>query len=381
MALSEDTLAARVRQSLDTAGMNQSDLAAAIGMDPTALSKALWAKRSFRPLELALIADELQVDLGALLADPDRRSHPVAMAARRQTDTDPAVIKAVGYAQTLLEFDDLLTAAGHPASRLEKVEVDRSGTAVEQGERLAERVGSALEADVQDLPVGLGECASHIEDLLGIDIAIEPLPRGLDGLSICRGDFRLALISSGIPGTRQRFTLAHEVAHLLFGDSEELRVDENVTGHKTTEEIRANAFAAALLMPREALRRAVPHGKVTETIVADLLTRYGVSQQSLAYRLHNIGVVGAHGRDQILAMWCKAAELPIDRTAGLKALNERRLPSKLLDRAIRAHFRGDISIRPLASLLNADADQLLNDLAPHPTARPVSDGLPTEMVL
>ena len=63
-----------------------------------------------------------------------------------------------------------------------------------------------------------------------MDVCISPLPQGLDGLAVTSGRLRLALVSSGISATRQRFTLAHELGHLVAGDAQELRVDEDVFG-------------------------------------------------------------------------------------------------------------------------------------------------------
>ena len=67
--------------------------------------------------------------------------------------------------------------------------------------------------------------------------------------------------------TRHRFTIAHELGHLvLHGDG----VDEN-------SEREADQFASALLIPRAMLRRAV-----TETADPDLLRRrFNVSREAL----------------------------------------------------------------------------------------------------
>jgi len=55
----------------------------------------------------------------------------------------------------------------------------------------------------------------------------------------------LIFMNSNVPGDRYRFTLAHEVAHLIIHNSPE--TDENM-------EIQADQFAAALLMPAKEIR-------------------------------------------------------------------------------------------------------------------------------
>jgi len=48
------------------------------------------------------------------------------------------------------------------------------------------------------------------------------------GLSWCRNDVRLILVSNAGSWTRQRFTLAHEFCHVLAGDAQDLQVDIDV---------------------------------------------------------------------------------------------------------------------------------------------------------
>lgn len=62
---------------------------------------------------------------------------------------------------------------------------------------------------------------------------------------------------------RQRFTIAHELGHLLAGDDQGVHVDEDIYGpwsKKGSGEIRANGFAAAFLMPEDALRSVAGAG-------------------------------------------------------------------------------------------------------------------------
>jgi transcriptional regulator with XRE-family HTH domain len=61
MALTMDMLANRIREAMQASGTSQRALAAAIGLDPPTLSKALSGKRGFKPLELALISEELGI--------------------------------------------------------------------------------------------------------------------------------------------------------------------------------------------------------------------------------------------------------------------------------------------------------------------------------
>ncbi|MFC3743966.1 XRE family transcriptional regulator [Paractinoplanes deccanensis] len=360
MPVSPEVLRDRIRSAMAADAMTQQALARAIGLDPTALSKALNGARNFKSLEIALIAEQLGVSVQHLLSESPTPA--IAMAARAQPDVSPALQAALSRTSSLLELNNLLTDLGF-RWRATRIEPGPPGAAYEEGIALAERMRTEIRIGSDDLPYQLSDLAELLEKQLGVDIGFEPLPAGLDGLSVASNGFAAALVSSGISATRQRFTLAHELGHLMAGDSQDLRVDENVFGRKSATETRANAFAAAFLMPADAVRAAVPHG-VTEELVADLLGRFGVSLDALAFRLHNVGVVDAVGRDRIRSMSSNRIALRSGRAADLQARNDRRVPGNLLARAIEAYVQGQISVRPLATLLDVEPDALLAELRP-----------------
>ena len=86
----------------------------------------------------------------------------------------------------------------------------------------------------------------------------------------------------GLPGDRQRFSLSHELGHLLLDVSDEL--DEEKVCHR---------FAGALLAPEPALREAVG-GSERKNITLDelhvLKHKFGISMQALVFRLRDLGI-------------------------------------------------------------------------------------------
>ena len=99
---------------------------------------------------------------------------------------------------------------------------------------------------------------------------------------------------------RQRFTLAHELAHALLHPGKEVRFDKDFRVNLRSEasglgvdveEIEANFFAASLLMPRRFLQ-ADPEAALVDVedarAVARLATRYGVSPHAMTIRLGNL---------------------------------------------------------------------------------------------
>lgn len=106
----------------------------------------------------------------------------------------------------------------------------------------------------------------------------------IDGMSQWAGDHAVILVNSSRPVDRRRWTLAHELGHLvLHGQYVGMDVEE-----------QANAFAAAFLMPEAAIGpdlRNLTLGKLL-----DLKAVWGVSMQALHERAFQLGKVTSQDR-------------------------------------------------------------------------------------
>lgn len=140
---------------------------------------------------------------------------------------------------------------------------------------------------------------------LGIRLQFEPI-EGKDeisGMLFKDGNRTIIGVNSAHPKTRQRFTIAHEIGHLLLHRGE-LFLDANISFRDSRsslatdqEEIEANSFAAELLMPRELLKaevqkRVIKYGSVsTDLLLEELIVVFDVSKQAMEYRLKNLGIL------------------------------------------------------------------------------------------
>jgi Zn-dependent peptidase ImmA (M78 family) len=96
---------------------------------------------------------------------------------------------------------------------------------------------------------------------------------------------------------RQHFTIAHELGHLMLHETDQLHVDHKFRNEFSSdgsdpEEIEANLFAAALLMPAQFLREDIQKTEIDladEDVIYKLAKQYGVSTQALTIRLVNLG--------------------------------------------------------------------------------------------
>ena len=84
-------------------------------------------------------------------------------------------------------------------------------------------------------------------------------------------------------GERQRFTLAHELGHLVLD-----------VAHKLNEEDAAHRFAGAFLMPAELLWSEVGKRRTSISIgeLVDLKVLFGASVQAVTHRCKDLGIIG-----------------------------------------------------------------------------------------
>ncbi len=355
----EEALQNRVRSLMQSAGMNQTQLAEAIGITKPKLSLSLGGGRHFSTFELAAIAEHFHTTVDYLLSG--KQPPTAALAARDDSHESPGWEVAVKRAETLDETEAALNDLGvatliSPLANWQRPTL--SGLAIADGPTLADAARTLLADDFRaDMP-------SAIEEAFGIHVTAQTFGPGFDGLSWRSGDCRIIVINTDAAWSRQRFTLAHELEHHLAGDvdTQGLLVDTDVMStHHRIPEMRANAFAAALLMPEQEIRERVK-GTVTPALFASLVGEFLVSSDALAWRLKNLGLVTDAERSRLSRM--SAAEAALegdweDRYFELvKHQSRQRPPEALVQRSLRAFVAGEISAQWPARVLGCDADLL-----------------------
>jgi Zn-dependent peptidase ImmA (M78 family)/transcriptional regulator with XRE-family HTH domain len=345
--------------------MTQAELAEVIDRHSTVVTKIEAGQRGVNSYELALIAEALDVSVDELLGR-NRGAAPMRLAARIARVPYPTEARAaVGRVRRLFELEGLLdrVAPGEKRPSPPQIAPPRGTLAVRQGADLAAELRQVL--NLGDQPIA--DLPQLIERRLGMDVVIEPLPDGIDGLCVQVGGAAVALANADhFPG-RLRFTLAHETCHLLSGDGQQFLVEQVFGGSKSHEEMRANAFAAHFLMPESAITDVI-RGGVSERAVAQIMLVYGASLQAVAWHLFNLRKIDDSVRNNLLELGPATiflrAGLRAEWQAALQSRGVRRQPARLQERAIRAYMSGNIGIGPLADLFAApDAEKLRDDLA------------------
>ena len=343
----------RVRDLVQTSGLTQREFAARIGLDESKLSKALSGGRRFSSLDLARVADLCQVTVDWLITGEEPA---LAFAART---TGGSAGAATREARRLSTLRSDIAELGF-AQPWRSVPATLRGTDVARGQALAaSALAQAGPVDMRD------DLAGAVEAVFGADVAVADIGADFEGLATSSTDVKLIVVATSHLPTRQRFTIAHELGHLLAGDDQGVHLDCDIFDRaqaKDPSERRANAFAAAFLMPEDEVRRAVGTSGLTEEEFAALACRLVVTPSALAFRLKGLRLVDAGTGDRFARLTAADAA----RMAGQGAEFARRAtesgrarPPGLLARDTYAAYEaGATTLRPYAQLVGADVVEL-----------------------
>lgn len=421
MPINAQELATRLRHARDAAGMTQQDVARRLGLPRSSVAQIELGNRDVSSLELDRLArlygrsfDEL---LGAELdpADTLVAIFRAEAAAVRQDELLDTATHAIELARQLAALEDLLEieraalrapAYAVPAPRA-KWEAVQQGNQAAAEERRRLGLGDAPAGDVADLLEGQG-----------VRTALLALPDDISGLTLMDPRLSFFVVSNADHGVlRRRFSWAHEYAHVLFDRDRRGTVSRDAERADLTE-VRANAFAAAFLLPPGGARQFLEElgkgrgsrerweifdeGGGRQTVAAEarpepgsqdvqlydvirLAHRFGVSRTAAIYRLKNLRLVSQAELDRLLER--DAAEgREIERALALPPWRARRgtpaatgeddggearnadepasggdFRGRFLSLALEAYRREKISrgkLRELGRLVGADWDEI-----------------------
>lgn len=137
-----------------------------------------------------------------------------------------------------------------------------------------------------------------LAEKLGARVRLLPFEGELAGILVRRDDEKIIGVNSLHHPNRQRFTIAHEIGHLLLHKADVHldktfvhRRDETSSRAVDPDEIEANRFAAELLMPYEMIMEDLLVQDIdveNENELKELARRYQASVQSLTIRVTNL---------------------------------------------------------------------------------------------
>lgn len=142
-------------------------------------------------------------------------------------------------------------------------------------------------------PVRLGALAEE----LGLSIKVSSMSTGVSGHIRNEAGQYVIRVNRYESRERQRFTIAHELAHFLLHrqiiDSSEDGITDNVlyrSGKPEHTEFEANRLGSEIVMPKELVRAKLQElgGVVSDNIIERLAMLFQVSKSAMEIRLSTI---------------------------------------------------------------------------------------------
>jgi Zn-dependent peptidase ImmA (M78 family) len=121
---------------------------------------------------------------------------------------------------------------------------------------------------------------------------VVPFPEleGREAFAVWAADRPVVAVGPTDSGDRLRFSIAHEIGHLLMHQSPTA---------KAHAESDANAFAAELLMPAVAIREDLEH-PLTVDRLGQLKLKWGVAMAALLYRAKDLNLVSRRNHERLI---------------------------------------------------------------------------------
>jgi Zn-dependent peptidase ImmA (M78 family) len=170
--------------------------------------------------------------------------------------------------------------------------------------KIEQKADELLQAcGINSPPVPVNEIVSH----LGLQVDGDNLGEGISGILVIENGKGTIGYNRKDNVKRQRFTIAHEAGHFVFHrqlESEvfidrdfivKYRSEKDYTDLEARQEQEANIFAAALLMPRDMLKREFEkeeYANLKEVAFIEKMAQvFDVSSQAMTYRIANTNLM------------------------------------------------------------------------------------------
>ena len=260
----------------------------------------------------------------------------------------------------LAKFDELCRTALEVGNLLER---KREVTLPRFDESIHPKVAAAslrkkLGADDKPLPSlreQLERKGFHIFELVVPDDAFS-------GFSFWHSEYGpcILLNANELKG-RRNFTLAHELAHLLYGHESALcYIPLKFSDIREDIELKTNQFAIELLLPemgvKEDFRRRELPTTPAEKELGQMAGKWGVSIQALGYRLENFGLIARGYTDTLFELKPKFYRRP--RMPKWK----RQLGKGFVEETFEAYEKGLVSAGKVASGLGITVREVMKEI-------------------
>ncbi len=331
---------ARLKTARKAAGLSLRDLAEKVGVSAMALSK--YERDEMTPSSAVMIrltnALERRLEYfmrptHVAVTEPKYRRR--ASMSKRDEAAIRAQVEELVDRYLALEYlvDDT------PEFTLEAVE--GSIETLEDAERVAEQLRRAWDLGFDPI-----ENLADVLELHGVRVGCVDGSSKFDALTfLVDGNAPIIIVKRGVSGDRERFSLAHELGHLVLEP-----------GPDVDPEAAATRFAGAFLAPREMVKLELgpPRQNLSLRELSVLKCKYGLSMRAWVFRASQTGIIGTRATRELHMVFSKRGwnkSEPGDQVA----FDE---PQRLRSLAMRAVAEGVVSFERAEELYGAPLPDL-----------------------
>ena len=290
-------LAQRIKRARKTSGLSLRALADRVGVSQTAINK--YEKGILTPDSTMLIklAKALNVKAGYFLRPttlelekPEYRKKSTLSKKRLEMIEG----KILDQIERRMELESLFPNPPVPEFEI-PADLPEQIASLDAIENVAKIVREVWQLGLNPIPELVDVLESKGIRIFEID---ESADSKFDGLAARVNGQRIIVISSEWSGDRQRFTMAHELGHLML----EGRLADGVD-----EERASDRFAGAFLLPEDTIQSELGKHRTRLELQELLMLKqeYGISMSGILYRAKDLGIIKPGYHKQLMIEFSK----------------------------------------------------------------------------
>jgi Zn-dependent peptidase ImmA (M78 family)/transcriptional regulator with XRE-family HTH domain len=321
-------IAERIRQARLAADLTQGQLADKMGMTKQVISKYENGRSEPSSSVIVKLAQALSQEPGYFLRQPQTTID--WLGYRSKANLGAKTREGIQYrAETYVE-QYVSLAEKLAMEQIETLPMNQVVRTVDAAEKLAASVRQAWSLD--HLPID--DITRLVEMKGGIVFGEQGEPdTRFDGLSgWINGERPVIVLNLSMPTDRRRFSLAHELAHLLM--------DQASNTHEDVEKF-ANRFAGAFIVSKEAAHQELGFRRNVLSLdeLMILKRKYGLSIAGWVYRARDLDIISAVTAARL---WQALGERGWRKQEPVE-LKAEEAPTRLRQMVLRAYAEGIIS--------------------------------------
>ena len=335
----------RIAAARRDVGLTQEECASRAELPRTALAKIETGARRVSSLDLARLANALDMRIEWFFEEAppavvSRRNAAEAGAPSPRIDRmTERLAREVEFLQDIGDYLDL-----PPTPRLP---FPTRSEDIEEIEARASEVRGMLGYQDKEPAVGLAD-RSAVLGLLAFSFDLGD--KGADGASILLERGGVAVVNGSRRVGRRRLTLAHELGHYVFAD--EFSTDWRVGDVSAAEtELRIDRWARALLLPAPALRERWRGGEHTRTDAVRIGSEFRVDMATMARRLAELEMASPAEQETVRAARTRRADIEDFDLLVPTDLKPPKLPTVYEKAVLDAYQSEEISVARAVGLL------------------------------